>query len=181
MQIIAGRFKRRKLKFPTNQSFRPTQSRAKESIFNIIQSRIEGAHFLDLCCGTGAMGLEAYSRGAASATFIDSDTKYAAHNIQTIIPEDEHPHITLISRPLPHALKQLGEKSMDIIFFDPPWDAADLYQSTLKTLFDFGILKPHGCLMVEHKRERPIRDHLPEGELAQYHYGDTELTIYYEQ
>ena len=180
MQIIAGRFKRQKLKFPKNQSFRPTQSRAKESLFNILQTRLEGADFLDLCCGTGAMGLEAYSRGAATVTFIDADTKFVTQNMTTIIPGDEQHNFNIINRPLPHALKPLRQHSADIIFFDPPWDAIDLYQSTLKGIFDFGILKSRGCLVIEHKRDRSIRAFLPECNPTQYHYGDTELTLYYE-
>ena len=71
MNIIAGKYKRRKLLFPKNRQFRPTKSIVREAVFNIIGSDIEGASFLDLCSGTGAMGLEAESRGASKVICVD--------------------------------------------------------------------------------------------------------------
>ncbi len=81
MRIIAGRFKGRKLKSPEGEDIRPTSDRARESIFNLLMhgayagEAIIGHHIVDLCCGTGALGLEALSRGAESATFVDQDKK----------------------------------------------------------------------------------------------------------
>ena len=70
MHIIGGKFQRRSIKFPKDRQFRPTKSIVRESVFNILGSRIENASFLDLCSGSGAVGLEAESRGASTVLFV---------------------------------------------------------------------------------------------------------------
>jgi 16S rRNA (guanine966-N2)-methyltransferase len=181
MYIIGGRFKGKRLQFPKDRDFRPTQQRVRESLFNIIQTRVQGAHFLDLCAGTGANGLEAYSRGAAEVTFIELKSKFLDENIDLVVPKDERDKITVYNRPLPNGLQLIKPKSMDLIFLDPPWDATEVYEATLKAIFQFDILSPTGCLIVEHKRRAKIRELLPEGRVSQYQYSDTELTVFYEQ
>src|SRR6266851_5110824 len=78
MRIIAGKFRGRKLKSPPSLQTRPTSDRLRETLFNILAPRIEGARFLDLCAGSGAVGIEALSRGAAHATFVDRSRKMYA-------------------------------------------------------------------------------------------------------
>src|SRR5437667_10395340 len=78
MRIIAGKFRGRKLKSPPSLQTRPTSDRLRETLFNILAPRIEGARFLDLCAGTGAVGIEALSRGAAIVTFVDQSRKMSA-------------------------------------------------------------------------------------------------------
>src|SRR6266513_760181 len=78
MRIIAGKFRGRKLKSPPSFQTRPTSDRLRETLFNILASRTEGTRFLDLCAGTGAVGIEALSRGAADATFVDQSRKMTA-------------------------------------------------------------------------------------------------------
>src|SRR2546430_13065900 len=75
MRIIAGKFRGRKLKSPPSSQTRPTSDRLRETLFNILAPQIEGARFLDLCAGTGAVGIEALSRGAAHVTFVDQSKK----------------------------------------------------------------------------------------------------------
>src|SRR5215813_4997912 len=75
MRIIAGKYRGRKLKTPPSLHTRPTSDRLRETLFNILAPRIEGARFLDLCAGTGAVGIEAISRGAAHVTFVDQSRK----------------------------------------------------------------------------------------------------------
>ncbi|NBV83161.1 16S rRNA (guanine(966)-N(2))-methyltransferase RsmD, partial [bacterium] len=77
MRIAAGVLKGFPIVYPRNRAFRPTQEKVRAAVFNIIQDRLSGAEFLDLCCGTGAMGLEALSRGAQSITLVDMDVRYA--------------------------------------------------------------------------------------------------------
>src|SRR6266567_8307683 len=75
MRIIAGKFRGRKLKSPPSLQTRPTSDRLRETLFNILAPRIEGARFLDLCAGSGAVGVEALSRGAAHVTFVDQSRR----------------------------------------------------------------------------------------------------------
>src|SRR2546425_9203672 len=78
MRIIAGKYRGRKLKSPPSLQTRPTLDRLRETLFNILAPRIEGTRFLDLCAGSGAVGIEALSRGAAHATFVDQSRKMCA-------------------------------------------------------------------------------------------------------
>src|SRR5437870_8031751 len=78
MRIIAGKYRGRRLKSPPSFQTRPTSDRLRETLFNIIVPRIEGARFLDLCAGSGAVGIEALSRGAAHVTFVDQSRKMCA-------------------------------------------------------------------------------------------------------
>src|SRR5438034_7095789 len=78
MRIIAGKYRGRKLKSPPSLNTRPTSDRLRETLFNVIAPRIEGARFLDLCAGSGAVGIEALSRGAAHVTFVDRSRKMCA-------------------------------------------------------------------------------------------------------
>ena len=75
MRVIAGTFKGRVLQAPTWEGLRPTSDRLRETLFNILAPRIEGARVLDVCAGTGAVGIEALSRGAAAVTFVESDRR----------------------------------------------------------------------------------------------------------
>src|SRR5207302_9434158 len=93
MRIIAGRYRGRKLKSPPSPQTRPTSDRLRETLFNILAPRIDGARFLDLCAGSGAVGIEALSRGAAHVTFVDRSRKMCAlieANLAALaIPENE--------------------------------------------------------------------------------------------
>src|SRR6185436_17655745 len=75
MRIIAGKYRGRRLKSPPDSRTRPTSDRLRETLFNVLASRIQGARFLDLCAGTGAVGIEALSRGAEHVTFVDQSRK----------------------------------------------------------------------------------------------------------
>src|SRR5438128_11113279 len=93
MRIIAGKYRGRKLKSPPSLQTRPTSDRLRETLFNILAPRIKGARFLDLCAGTGAVGIEALSRGASHVTFVDQSRKMCAlieANLETLrVDEDE--------------------------------------------------------------------------------------------
>src|SRR5215468_4352398 len=78
MRIIAGKFRGRRLKSPPSDRTRPTSDRLRETLFNVLAPRMEGARFLDLCAGTGAVGIEALSRGAERVTFVDQSRKMCA-------------------------------------------------------------------------------------------------------
>ena len=116
MRIIAGKNKGKKLKSFDGDAIRPTSDRARESLFNILSPRLLGCDFLDLCCGTGAVGIEAISRGASVVTFVDSSkdsAKIAEFNLKSI-GNDTRVNVCDASR----FVNQTYQK-FDIIFFDP--------------------------------------------------------------
>src|SRR6266513_2723631 len=127
MRIIAGKFRGRKLKSPPSLQTRPTSDRLRETLFNILAPRIRGARFLDLCAGTGAVGIEALSRGAAHVTFVDQSRKMCAlieANLEALkVNEDEIAiDVAEASEYLRRRLKKQIEP-FDIIYFDPPYVA----------------------------------------------------------
>src|SRR3989440_4615393 len=122
MRVIAGKYSGRKLKSPPSIQTRPTSDRLRETLFNILAPRIEGSRFLDLCAGTGAVGIEALSRGAASGIFVDrSRTRSAlvAANVDSL--EVTGTKIEIVAAEalefLRRHIKQQAEP-FDIIFFD---------------------------------------------------------------
>lgn len=139
MRILAGIYKNRILASPKGSQTRPTSSKMRASVFNILQNQIEGAHFLDLFAGSGAMGLEALSRGAASATFIERDreaTRCIQQNLKTLDAEG-----TVIKADVTTGLKRL-DQTYDIIYIDPPYDLdiSSLIEILPKLLSEEGII-----------------------------------------
>src|SRR5229473_7004975 len=125
MRIISGKYRGRKLKSPPSLQTRPTSDRLRETLFNILTSRIEGARFLDLCAGSGAVGIEALSRGAAHVTFVDRSRQMYAlieTNLKALDVSDDE--IQVVSREALEFLRRRATKeavAFDIIFFDPPY------------------------------------------------------------
>ncbi|MDO9575034.1 MAG: 16S rRNA (guanine(966)-N(2))-methyltransferase RsmD [bacterium] len=158
MRIIGGIYKGYEIKMP--KGIRPTSGLVKESIFNIIGNRILGAKVLDLFCGSGAIGLEALSRGAQSATFVEKNKRVARvliKNIKKIGCSD----VDVISM---DAMKLSLDSTYDIIFADPPYDMG--YLERLIRKFN----KSGKILVIEHS----IRERLDVGETRRY--GDTLVT-----
>ncbi|MFN2577443.1 MAG: 16S rRNA (guanine(966)-N(2))-methyltransferase RsmD [Pyrinomonadaceae bacterium] len=127
MRVIAGKFRGRKLKSPPSLRTRPTSDRLRETVFNILAPRIEGARFLDLCAGTGAVGIEALSRGAAHVTFVDQSRKMCKlieANLEALKVHDDE--IAIVTAEASECLRKRVKKAavpFDIIFFDPPYAA----------------------------------------------------------
>ena len=143
MRVISGKARRTLLTAPVGKVVRPTSDRAKEAIFSIIAYRIQGARFLDLFCGSGAIGIEALSRGASHCVFVDSskDSVKAvkANLIKTRLVAD------VIFSPAFDAIDSLSANGnvFDIIFLDPPYDFghyAEVLEVILKLLSDEGII-----------------------------------------
>ena len=157
MYIIAGLYRRQPLISPKGSQTRPTASRLREALFNICQQTIEGARFLDLYAGSGAMGLEALSRGAQSATFIDAH-KEAIHCIKSNIAHLQVQEKTQLLRGDTFAmLKRLEEEGQifDIIYADPPYrtppSSTSLFYSAkiIQWLDTHTLLASGGLLFVE--------------------------------
>ena len=124
MRIISGRFKGRKLIAPRNHSIRPTSDKAREALFSIIGSNIQNARILDLFAGTGAFGIEALSRGARQAFFVDASSKAldtVRKNLDLLGIHDEA--VPVLGRiPDVFGRSEFSDQSFDIIFLDPPYD-----------------------------------------------------------
>lgn len=120
MRIVGGKYKGRVLTLFNGEKIRPTSDMARESLFNILQNVIYGADFLDLFCGTGAMGIEALSRGANSVTFNDADKNSLSvlrKNLEKLKVSEEY----TIKNNDALSLLQRAEKEYDIIYIDPPY------------------------------------------------------------
>ncbi|MFH1691493.1 MAG: 16S rRNA (guanine(966)-N(2))-methyltransferase RsmD [Candidatus Omnitrophota bacterium] len=149
MRIIAGKYKGRKIDFP--RQIRPTQDKVRGAIFNYLSGVVEGACVLDLFAGCGAFGIEALSRGAERACFIDIDKKcsYLIHrNLEGLGIRGIN--VEVFTQDTDKALKILGRrgKLFDLVFLDPPYYKG-LAKKALKSLVHSGILHPRSFVIVE--------------------------------
>jgi 16S rRNA (guanine966-N2)-methyltransferase len=182
MRVITGIYKGRRLKTLEGMRVRPTSDRLRETLFNVLAPRIEGADFVDLCAGSGAVGIEALSRGAANVTFIESSRKAAAVISENLRHCDIREGVRVINRDALTALKYLATREMrfDIIYFDPPYDS-DIHSPVLWQIAKQNILAEDGIVIVEHRRQslltpdyghlRPYRE-IVQGESCLTFYGD---------
>jgi 16S rRNA (guanine966-N2)-methyltransferase len=152
MRIIAGDFKGRRLKAPTWKGVRPTSDRLRETLFNILAPRIAGARVLDGFAGTGAVGIEAVSRGAVHVTFIENDRRAAALIEQNVSLCGIQDGFAIRRGDLASVLTTLpADTVFDIIVLDPPYDSAGL-EETLDAAA--ARLAPGGLLVLEHATRR---------------------------
>lgn len=178
MRIIAGQAKGRRLASPSGPHIRPVLDQVKESIFNILFN-VEGLSVLDIFAGTGSIGLEAISRGAKRAVFIDSDreaVKTIKKNIEICGFGDP---CRIISKHAEVALKILSKKGekFDLIFIDPPY-LKDLVNKTISNVAKLGLLNNNGRIITEHHPKEPV-ENPPEGLRItdQRKYGQTLITF----
>lgn len=152
LRIIGGQWRGRKLSFPVVDGLRPTGDRIRETLFNWLAPEIEGAQCLDLFAGSGALGLEALSRGAASCTFVEYNT-LAADSLRNHLHALDCSTAQVIQR---SALDYLTADApgFDVIFLDPPF-AADLYRPTIELIEQRNLLKPGGKLYLEFDLKKP--------------------------
>jgi 16S rRNA (guanine966-N2)-methyltransferase len=164
VRIVAGKFRGKQLLSPEDASIRPTADRVRESIFNILSSRLgpnfDGLRVLDLFAGTGAMGLEALSRGAASVVFVDTGAE-ARGLIRDHIEAFGAGGVAKLLRRDATALGRAGTMGpVDLIFLDPPYGKG-LGEQALRTLSEGGWLKPETLLVLEESSDATIA--LPPG------------------
>ena len=126
MRIIAGTYKGRRLAAPTWDGLRPTSDKLRETLFNILAPRIEGARVVDGFAGTGAIGLEALSRGAAHVTFIERDRRAAALIARNAAACDAEGRYTIEHGDVATVLRRSDDPAFDLIVLDPPYDEADI-------------------------------------------------------
>ena len=156
MRIIAGTYRGRILSSPRDLSVRPTTDRAKQTIFDILSNRVEfdGLHVLDLFCGTGSLGLEAISRGAATVTFVDSSRdslEILRRNIGTLDCESQ---CTVYQADVFWYLKNTRSR-FDLAFVDPPYKLPTI-GSLPRAVHESGVLNQGGFVVMEHSRESAV-------------------------
>ncbi len=178
MRIIGGQARGRSIIAPPGEKTRPTQDYVRESLFNIIRWEIADARVLDLFAGTGALSLEAVSRGAHSAVMIDMDRAACACIKKNMLTTKLEAQCRLIERDYKAAIAQLAREGavFDVVFIDPPY-RMDNTGEMCAQLADSGLLSPECLLLVEHKRGMaPLAD--PRFEAAdQRNYGETQITF----
>jgi 16S rRNA (guanine966-N2)-methyltransferase len=164
MRVIAGKYRGRNLKSPPSLQVRPTSDRLRETLFNVIAPRIAGARFLDLCAGSGAVGIEALSREATHVTFVDRSRKMCAlieSNLELCrIAAAEYSVVPAEAAEFLRAAAKRGSESWDIVFFDPPY--ADNYLNVMERFASEidGPLVETGLLIVEHHHKNTLPDEL---------------------
>ena len=177
MRVITGSARGRRLKELEGMETRPTTDRVKEGLFSALQFDIEGRKVLDLFAGTGQLGIECLSRGAASAVFVDrraDAVKLIRANLRLTELEDR---ARVVAGDSMEYLKSIREP-FDIIFLDPPY-AAGLLEPAIAHIAKFDILAPHGIIAAEHPADRVLPALAPPYRLHRtYRYGKIALTLY---
>lgn len=152
MRIVSGKYRGKILKPPLDASIRPTTDKVKQALFTKLQFQIEGSSVLDLFCGSGALGVEAISRGATRVVFVDASKKnleIAKTNVKSINEKAE-----FLCCDFEKALLYLSGK-FDIIFLDPPYESG-YYEKALALIHENNLLSPDGVIVCEHNKEEKI-------------------------
>ena len=148
MRVIAGSARRLRLVTPEGNDTRPTQDRIKETLFNMIQNQVPGAVFIDLFAGSGGIGIEALSRGARKAYFIENNVaayKCILENLKTTHFEDVS---TVFKQDVVLGLRGIKESEADIIFLDPPYHG-ELYERTISQLSEMSYVTENTMIIME--------------------------------
>ena len=176
MRVITGTARGRRLKEPAGMDIRPTTDMVKEAIFNIVQFDIEGRRVLDLFAGTGQLGIEALSRGAGEAVFVDKASEAVKivrenlrgtglENLASVVQADSVVFLRSCVK-------------FDVIFVDPPYDST-LIDEALHNIIAFDILKDNGIIVCESKLEKQMPEaEAPYRKRKEYRYGKIKLTVY---
>jgi 16S rRNA (guanine(966)-N(2))-methyltransferase RsmD len=182
MRIIAGLYRSRTLEAPAGLATRPTSDRLRETLFNVLAPRIGGASFLDLYAGSGAVGLEALSRGAASVEFVERGPAALVvlrRNLERLgLTTGFRIHGASVGVVL---RKMKPASAFDVVFLDPPYDAAQEYAVTLGLLGGaaLNVLAPGALVIAEHSKKERLDERYGElGRTRLLEQGDAALSFY---
>jgi 16S rRNA (guanine(966)-N(2))-methyltransferase RsmD len=161
MRVIAGTYRSRLLSAPRGMRTRPTSDRLRETLFNILAPRLNGCSFVDLYAGTGAVGIEALSRGAEHVWFAENAEPALASLRQNLAALKISRGFTLEDRGVGAMLQRLGKlpQPLDLVFLDPPYEAEEEYTGTLNFLGSErgrAILAPGGLVIAEHNSKTKL-------------------------
>ncbi len=179
MRIVAGKWRGRTLRAPKGQAVRPTQDRVREAVFDILGGRVEGTAVLDLFAGTGAMALEALSRGASSAVLVEADPRVfevLKRNVESLGAGEAEALLADYRQAL-RALRAQG-KRFDLVFLDPPYGKG-LGSAAAGALVRAGLVAP-GAVVVAEEAVRFPDEPFPRGWEAatDRRYGDTRIRVF---
>lgn len=180
LRVIAGSARGRRIKTLPGRTTRPTADRVKEALFNILGGSVAGARVLDLFAGTGSLGIEALSRGAASAVFIDADPRCRRLIYDNLMAVGLAGRGRVRGGRLPDALAVLAAEgySFDLVFLDPPYGRG-LLPPVLAALGQAGVLAAGARVVAEHHRDDAVGPVPPGWELRDSRrYGDTLLSFF---
>lgn len=180
VRISAGDMKGRKVKVcAIGDDLRPTSSKVRESLFNILGERIKGSVFVDLYAGTGAIGIEAMSRNASTVYFVEANRKRAATIEGTLKGCGCRPRAVIVNVKADSFVKKAASegKKFDIVFLDPPYGSGEI-EPLLELLGKGDVLGEDSVVVAEHSKKTELPDEA--GVLRKkksYRYGDTALTL----
>lgn len=178
LRIIAGDWRGRKLTFPAIEGLRPTPDRVRETLFNWVAAYVPGANCLDLFTGSGALGLEALSRGAKQATMVDLSSQATAQlqtNLQTLKADNARVINADVSQWLQ---QQTGDQQYDLVFLDPPF-RKDLAARSCQLLESQGLLAERAMIYVETESELSLLEVPPNWQLhREKHAGQVTYRLY---
>jgi 16S rRNA (guanine966-N2)-methyltransferase len=173
MRVIAGEFGRRKLVAPNGETTRPTPDRMRESLFSILAPRIEGVAFVDLYCGSGAVGIEALSRGAKHCTFVERDKAALEALRKNLAALKVGMRAEVVAKPVGSVIGQ--RKWEGIVFVDPPYEAVTDYESCLEWLGKSDA----ELVLVQHDRRMKLSEKYGRLEMSrQLKQGDNCVSFY---
>lgn len=180
MRIVAGTARGRVLKGPKSREIRPTADRVRESLFNILGQWTDGLSVLDLFAGTGALALEALSRGAVRALLVDKGREALALCQENVRALGFAACAEIWAMPVDRAIERLGreQRRFELIFADPPY-ALEATQSLLQHISTVGLLAPEGRLVLEHGKSEVAPESV--GALCRYdqrRFGETQISLY---
>jgi 16S rRNA (guanine966-N2)-methyltransferase len=195
MRVIAGTYRSRPLIAPRGMATRPTSDRLRETLFNVLAPQIEGARFADLYAGTGAVGIEALSRGAGHVMFVESATSAIAALRANLAALGIRSGFQLEERNVPLVLRNLAARNaavsnlaqrdphFNLIYLDPPWEDAAAYKQSLASLAGSAasLLAPDAIVIAEHARRGSAALADAYGALHRYRLleqGDAALSFY---
>jgi len=180
MRIIAGSLKNRRIIVPRAAGIRPTSNKLREAVFNVLQNEIVGAKFLDLFAGSGAMGLEALSRGADSAVFVDRSGRFVSCLKKNVSAMEVGERSSIILRDALEALEKFAaeRRRFDIIYSDPPYSKEDLNREVLSIVGRKCLLRQGGFLLLEGRREIGELEACDLLLFKKLCFGETSLCIY---
>ncbi len=181
MRVIAGSAKGKRLKAPSGKETRPITDMIKEALFNVIGPNIQDAHFLDLFSGSGSVGIEALSRGAAEVFFIDNNpaaVRIIYENLDNCnFIDDYEVYCNDVLRAV-NILHKNGAK-FDYIYIDPPFTVEGIFMDVMEKLDKVDILKPQGSIIIRTRRYKELPDTM--SRLTRYrhnYYGESAMHYY---